>query len=119
SYCGAVVKGALAQNVSTVLAIDDGSTDGTAAILRALEVDRRLQVLRFGQNRGKGIALIETFRHALACVPFDVLVTMDSDGQHRPADIPALVRSWRAGHDLVIGERPLADMAPRRRWGND
>ena len=118
-YCGAVVRGVLAQGANTVIAVDDGSTDGTGAVLRALESDGRLRLLTFQQNRGKGIALVETFRHALAHVPFDVLVTMDSDGQHRPTDIPALVRACRDGHDLVIGERPLADMAPRRRWGND
>jgi LmbE family N-acetylglucosaminyl deacetylase len=119
TYCGDVVRGLLAYEHVRIIAIDDGSTDGTEQRLRAAAPENRLILLRFPQNRGKGVALIEAFRHALTHVPFDVLVTIDGDGQHRPGDLPALVEAWRDGADLVIGERPLADMAPRRRWGND
>jgi len=118
-YCGAVARGLLEHPAVTIIAIDDGSTDRTADVLREAGPSDRLILLRFPHNCGKGVALIEAFRQALEHVPFDVLVTIDGDGQHRPGDLPAIVQAWREGADLVIGERPLADMAPRRRWGND
>src|SRR5439155_18824079 len=59
-------------------------------------------------------------RHALAALPFDVLVTLDGDCQHRPADIPRLVRACiDKGAALVIGERGEFEAMPlRSRLGN-
>jgi LmbE family N-acetylglucosaminyl deacetylase len=116
-YCREVVGGAL-DTGATVIAVDDGSTDGTADALRSVTSDR-LQILTSDQNRGKGAALLEAFACALRSTPFDVLVTIDGDGQHRPEDIPSLVRAWQHGAELAIGERQLAGMPPRRRFGND
>jgi len=66
-------------------------------------------------NHGKGVALIEAFHHALAEHPFDVLVTLDGDGQHRPEEIAALVKRCRLdGTALVIGERHDASEMPLR-----
>jgi LmbE family N-acetylglucosaminyl deacetylase len=116
-YCREVVRGALATG-ATVIAVNDGSTDGTAAALASVTSDR-LQILTSVQNRGKGAALLEAFTWALRSTPFEVLVTIDGDGQHRPEDIPSLVRAWQDGAELAIGERQLAGMPPRRRFGND
>jgi glycosyltransferase involved in cell wall biosynthesis len=66
----------------------------------------RVHVLSFPKNRGKGVILLEGFRYALANIPFDVLVTIDGDRQHRPADIPRLVHEcYQNNTDMVIGGR--------------
>jgi dolichol-phosphate mannosyltransferase len=87
-----------------VLVVNDGSTDGTAAILaRHPEV----AVLTHEQNRGYGAALISAFSCALA-QGVDVLVTMDCDGQHEPARIPVLLEAIHDA-DIVSGSRYLRD----------
>jgi len=121
ALCEPVVRGAL-LHADHVIAVDDGSCDGTGALLARLvqESDGRLRLVALPSNRGKGAALLAGFRCALEDVPFDVLVTLDSDQQHRPADIPRLVRAWaeqRAA--LVVGERvDFAAMPLRSRLGN-
>ena len=113
SLCGPVVRGAAAL-ADRVIAVDDGSTDDTGQVLRAAAAgDGRIRLISFAANRGKGTALLEAFRSALSDPLFDVLVTIDGDGQHRPADIPRLVAACREGADLVIGERALVHAAPQ------
>jgi glycosyltransferase involved in cell wall biosynthesis len=94
---------AVRQHVDEVIVVDDGSVDGTGT--RAAEAGACC--LRFEDNQGKGAAL----RCALAKVApgaFTHVLFMDGDGQHRPEDIPSLVREARvSGADLVIGTRPL------------
>ena len=99
-----------------VLVIDDGSTDNTAGAAR----DAGAEVLRFPDNRGKGIALRTGFSRAMenGC---RAVVTLDADGQHDPGDIPRLLARWRETQAaLVIGSRTHLDreMTPSRRFGN-
>src|SRR5216684_383924 len=121
SLCGAVVR-EVVEYANHVIAIDDGSTDGTGAVLRriAAESGGRVRVLSSAKNRGKGVALLAGFRQALADHPFDVLVTLDGDRQHRPADIPRLVRPCIEEHAaLVVGEQgQFGEMPLRSRLGN-
>jgi dolichol-phosphate mannosyltransferase len=87
-----------------ILVVNDGSTDGTAALLAR---QRHLAVITHPQNRGYGAALISAFRYALD-EGAEVLVTMDCDGQHEPARIPVLLEAIHDA-DIVSGSRYLRD----------
>ena len=87
-----------------LLAVDDGSADGTDAAARA----GGAEVIVHPENRGKGAALATGFRWALAR-GWDWVYTMDADGQHLPADMgPFLAEARRGGWDVVVGTR-MAD----------
>ncbi len=97
-----------------VLVVDDGSTDGTAAVARAAGA----AVIVQRPNQGKGAALRAGFGWALEREVGAVL-TLDADGQHDPADIPAFLEvRRRTGADLVIGRRDFSRMPPTRRLAN-
>lgn len=122
TYCGKIVRQA-AEYADWLVAVDDGSTDSTKAELMetARLVGRRIRVLSMPTNQGKGVAIMEGFRYALEQFPFDVLVTLDADGQHCPSDIPRIVGACsEKGISLTIGERsPERSLMPlRSRIGN-
>jgi glycosyltransferase involved in cell wall biosynthesis len=107
-----VVEGARA--FIPVVVVDDGSTDDTAVQAEAAGAT----VLRQRPNAGKGAALRAGFRHALA-EGASAVVTLDADGQHDPAEIPAFLAAYKAGHpELVIGQRDFGSMPPVRRLSN-
>lgn len=87
--------------VDQVLVCDDGSGDMTAAIAEKLGA----KVIRHGQNMGKGEAFRSLFS-ACRDMGADVMITIDGDDQHDPADIPKLVDPITKGYaDVVIGAR--------------
>jgi len=97
-----------------VVVVDDGSTDDTAAQAEKAGAT----VLRQSPNAGKGAALRMGFRHALEQGAAAV-VTLDADGQHDPAEIPAFLAAFReARPELVLGCRDFAGMPPLRRLSN-
>ena len=110
---GEVVRGAAAH--LPVLVVDDGSGDDTAAQARAAGAT----VIEQRPNQGKGAALRAGFRRALADGA-DAVLTLDADGQHDPAQIPAFLSAWAAEPrpDLVIGRRNFRAMPPIRRLSN-
>lgn len=98
------VLSAAQRYASEILVVNDGSTDGTAALLAR---HPEIIVLTHARNRGYGAALISAFTCALA-LGVDVLVTMDCDGQHEPARIPVLLEALHDA-DIVSGSRYLRD----------
>jgi len=85
-----------------VLVVDDGSTDGTGALLRS---NFDVTLIAHKTNRGYGAALRTAFRYA-AMQQYDVLVTIDCDGQHQPKRIPQFVAACDEA-DIVSGSRYL------------
>lgn len=94
--------------VDTVIVVDDGSNDGTAALLdKATGNERPEKVLTHPKNCGKGAALKTGLTYARQ-QGFRYAVTVDADGQHRADDIPALLKAVEEEPDaLAIGSRRL------------
>jgi glycosyltransferase involved in cell wall biosynthesis len=85
-----------------IVAVDDGSRDGTfAALSRLYGEEPALKVVRLKRNFGQTAALAAGLAHARG----EVVVLMDGDGQNDPADIPALLEKINEGNDLVAGWR--------------
>ena len=101
------------RHVGTLFLIDDGSRDGTAEIAEAAGAI----CLRRPRNGGKGTALCDGIAH-IAGGNYSYVLFMDGDGQHRPEDIPSLLRVAReTSADLVIGARSFDRMRiPRERY---
>jgi glycosyltransferase involved in cell wall biosynthesis len=100
-----------------VVVVDDGSGDGTARVAAAAGA----RVLRHPFNLGYGAALQTGYKYAMERGA-DWVVQMDGDGQHLPAEIPALLEPLRRGEcDVVVGSRFLAEsgyrMGPLRTIG--
>ena len=88
-----------------ILVVDDSSPDGTAEIAKAMASEvGGVDVLSRPAKSGLGSAYREGFRWGLER-GYDVLVEMDGDLSHDPADIPRLLRGIDEGADLVIGSR--------------
>ena len=113
---GAVLDGVAALGLPMIV-VNDGSTDGTADLLRrrAQVSDGSLQVRTHPRNQGKAAALRTGFAAARSA-GFTHAVTIDTDGQHDPADIPALLAAAQQDPAaLVIGTRDeSAEGYPRR-----
>jgi glycosyltransferase involved in cell wall biosynthesis len=99
-----------------VMVVDDGSSDDTAA--RAREAGAT--VIEQRPNQGKGVALRTGFSRAIAA-GYDAVLTLDADGQHDPAEIPAFLAAWatEGPPELVIGRRNFRQMPPLRRLSNE
>jgi glycosyltransferase involved in cell wall biosynthesis len=85
-----------------IVLVDDGSTDGTAAELAEITMhDSRVTVIRLSRNFGQTAALQAGFDFARG----DVIVSLDGDLQHDPAEIPEFIGKINEGYDLVSGWR--------------
>ena len=85
-----------------ILLIDDGSTDGTFAALKALQAgDSRVRVIAFRRNFGQTAAFAAGFAHARG----RLIATSDGDLQNDPGDLPMMVDVLDQGHDIVCGWR--------------
>lgn len=85
-----------------IVFVDDGSTDRTAAIIRALRAqDPRIALVGLSRNFGKEVALSAGLDHARG----DAVVVIDADLQDPPELIAELVRQWQAGYDIAYARR--------------
>lgn len=101
------VRGVLAEvrrYASDILVIDDGSTDDTP---RLLDSEANIARVSHAGNRGYGAAIATAFQFAIDH-GYEILVTMDCDGQHEPARIPVLLEAIHDA-DIVSGSRYLRD----------
>ncbi len=88
-----------------VLVIDDGSPDGTGAIADRLATELEwVEVLHRPTKEGLGPAYVAGFRRALADGA-ELVLEMDCDFSHDPADVPRLIAACEAGADLALGSR--------------
>ena len=104
---GSTVAGIRQQYPDTaeveVLVVNDGSSDDTAAVAQAAGA----RVVHHPYSKGNGAAIKTGARAAQG----EVLVFMDADGQHDPADIPHLLDQLSQGHDMVVGARQKGSQA--------
>ncbi len=82
-----------------IIVVDDGSSDNTSRVASKYKTT----VITYPQNRGKGYALRQGFEQAQG----EIIVTIDSDGTHKPKEIPDLVTPLYNGTDIVAGSRFL------------
>ena len=101
---GGVVKAlkALMEEVE-VIVVNDGSSDDTAAVATAAGA----RVVSHPYSKGNGAAVKTGARAATG----EVIVFMDADGQHDPADIARLLEKMAQGHDMVVGARQKGSQA--------
>ena len=97
-----------------ILLVNDGSQDGSLALLRSLsQANRELKVVDFRRNYGQTAALMAGIDHATN----DIVVMIDADLQNDPADIPRLLAKLEEGYDVVSGwRRERKDSELKRNW---
>lgn len=91
-----------------IIAVDDGSDDGSRQQLSALSP---ITIVMFSRNFGQNAALDAGFQIAIG----DLVITIDSDLQNIPEDIPQLIEKLRAGYGAVVGWRKNRHDSFRRR----
>jgi glycosyltransferase involved in cell wall biosynthesis len=113
-YLNQVVQGT-SGFVDAIIAVDDGSTDNSLLCLNNIP---GITVLKISSNTGKGYALQQGFNKCIE-EGFDVVITIDGDGQHKPEYIPLLLNNIET-FDIVIGNRlnNVSSMPFQRRLSN-
>ncbi|HSC90007.1 MAG TPA: glycosyltransferase family 2 protein [Polyangiaceae bacterium] len=100
-----------------VLVVDDNSPDGTADVVRSLQVQYPNVFMIQGQKAGLGAAYRRGMLHALEELAADVVFEMDADFSHKPEDVPRLLAEIDAGADCVIGSRYVKGGSIPSNWG--
>lgn len=88
-----------------LLVVDSASPDGTGEIVKEFQkTNSRINLLTVNE-RGLGLALVRGYRHAFEVLGADIVLQMDSDLQHNPADIKNLLLPFKTGAEFVQGSR--------------
>lgn len=98
----------------------DGTTDGTESKVREKYIeDKRVTILGYSKNKGKGYALMQGFK-AAAKDGFTYAVTIDSDGQHLPDDIPSFIQTaeMHPGYVIIGTRQECAGQSSGSRFAN-
>lgn len=94
-----------------ILVVNDGSSDDTVEVVEAAGV----KVITHAYSMGNGAAI----KHGARAATGEIIIFMDADGQHDPADIARLLKRLAEGFDMVVGARDSASQASlSRRLGN-
>lgn len=106
-----VIVGVLVYTTNIIVVVD-GSTDNTSEILKKFD---NIEVILYEQNVGKGWAIRKGFEKART-LGFDYAITIDSDGQHFPDDLPIFIDELKQNPDsVIIGSRNInADGMPSK-----
>jgi dolichol-phosphate mannosyltransferase len=99
-----------------ILVVDDNSPDGTGEVVRSLMHEWSNLHLITGRKQGLGVAYIRGMKHALDVLAADVIVEMDADFSHDPADLPRLLKMLDLPADFVIGSRYVPGGSTPRSW---
>ena len=98
------------------LVVDDESPDGTGRLVKEFaETDLRVHLLE-GKKRGLGAAYVRGIAYALDVLRAEVVVQIDADFSHDPADVPRLLARVAAGADVAIGSRYVAGGSVDQSW---
>jgi len=90
-------------HIYEIILVDDGSTDNSFNLIKKLGKNH-IKIIKHERNKGYGEAILTGFKYAKG----EIIVTMDSDGQHNPEEIPKLIKPIIKNRaDLVIGSRYL------------
>lgn len=95
------------------LVVDNSSTDGTVKIAKKFDTT----IIKHKKNLGKGTSLRDGFRYAIN-EGFDIVVTIDGDGEHSPKEIPRFLNKIK-NNDIAVGQRRIFRSKKRRflnRW---
>ncbi len=108
-----VLEGVLAFT-QNVIVVNDGATDTTTEILQGFP---QIEQIHIAHNKGKGNALRKGFKQAIA-LGYEYAITLDSDGQHFPEDLPVFIEALEASETkniLLIGSRNMGqEGVPRK-----
>ena len=97
-----------------IIVVDDGSRDGTDALIRPWLQQPGVRYLALSRNFGKEAALTAGLEHATG----DVVLMIDADGQHPLGLLPQMLAGWRQGADAVCAVRDnRSDESWAKRWG--
>ena len=94
-----------------IIVYNDGSTDNTVGILKAISENVPLHIIGKEKNEGLGVAFLNLFKEVvkLSTAGEDIAIVLDSDNTHNPEHIFQIVNKIRDGFDVVIASRYLVD----------
>ncbi|MBI3744720.1 MAG: glycosyltransferase family 2 protein [Chloroflexi bacterium] len=127
SVAGVLDRIAALPSVNHIVIVDDGSTDGSSAVLDKWVAGHkdRATLLRHEQNKGYSGALLTGLRHTVAgyragqYADSDIVATVDADGQHDPAELAGFVETMeRENLDVVWARRDFSLYALHKKLGN-